>query len=145
MKVVRNKNEVFEMTASGIAEAAVETFMAREQQRFLAQNPQSVALAERARRALFDGVPMHWMSDWSTPCPLFVARAHGARFHDVDGHAYVDFCLGDTGSMFGHSPASIARALAEQGANGLTTMLPGRMPSSQASCWRSASACRSGR
>lgn len=44
MKVVRNKNEVFEMTASGIAEAAVETFMAREQQRFLAQNPQSVAL-----------------------------------------------------------------------------------------------------
>ena len=36
------------MTASGIAEAAVETFMAREQQRFLAQNPQSVALAERA-------------------------------------------------------------------------------------------------
>lgn len=71
------------MTASGIAEAAVETFMAREQQRFLAQNPQSVALAERARRALFDGVPMHWMSDWSTPCPLFVARAHGARFHDV--------------------------------------------------------------
>lgn len=33
------------MTASGIAEAAVETFMAREQQRFLAQNPQSVALA----------------------------------------------------------------------------------------------------
>ncbi|WP_134450983.1 transaminase, partial [Pseudomonas aeruginosa] len=113
------------MTASGIAEAAVETFMAREQQRFLAQNPQSVALAERARRALFDGVPMHWMSDWSTPCPLFVARAHGARFHDVDGHAYVDFCLGDTGSMFGHSPAPIARALAEQGANGLTTMLPG--------------------
>lgn len=36
------------MTASGIAEAAVETFMAREQQRFLAQNPQSVALAEQA-------------------------------------------------------------------------------------------------
>ena len=89
------------------------------------RQPQSVALAERARRALFDGVPMHWMSDWSTPCPLFVARAHGARFHDVDGHAYVDFCLGDTGSMFGHSPAPIARALAEQGANGLTTMLPG--------------------
>ena len=75
---------------------------------------------------------MHWMSDWSTPCPLFVERAHGARFHDVDGHVYVDFCLGDTGSMFGHSPAPIARHSPSRGANGLTTMLPGRMPSSPA-------------
>ncbi|CAD5107133.1 aspartate aminotransferase family protein [Zestomonas carbonaria] len=113
------------MTASGIAEHAVETFAARERQRFLEQNPKSVALAERARHSLFGGVPMHWMADWSTPCPLFVERAQGARFHDVDGHEYIDFCLGDTGSMFGHSPAPIARALAEQAGNGLTTMLPG--------------------
>eukprot|EP01031_Cornospumella_fuschlensis_P051695 gene51695-63202_t len=83
------------------------------------------ARRERARQSLFGGVPMHWMSDWSTPCPLFVERAQGARFHDVDGHEYVDFCLGDTGSMFGHSPEPIARAIAEQGARGLTTMLPG--------------------
>ncbi|UXY52944.1 aspartate aminotransferase family protein [Pseudomonas tohonis] len=113
------------MTASGIAESAVETFAAVERARFIAQNPKSLALAERARHSLFGGVPMHWMSDWSTPCPLFVERAQGARFHDVDGHEYVDFCLGDTGSMFGHSPAPIARAIAEQGARGLTTMLPG--------------------
>ncbi|PAU52329.1 aspartate aminotransferase family protein [Pseudomonas sp. PIC25] len=113
------------MTASGIADRAVEILAARERARFLEQNPKSVALAERARHSLFGGVPMHWMSDWSTPCPLFVSRAQGARFYDVDGHEYLDFCLGDTGSMFGHSPAPIARAIAEQGANGLTTMLPG--------------------
>jgi len=113
------------MTASGIAEAAVAAFAGGERQRFLDHNPASVALAGRARRSLFGGVPMHWMADWSTPCPLFVSHAHGARFHDVDGHEYVDFCLGDTGSMFGHSPPAIARAIAEQGANGLTTMLPG--------------------
>ncbi|WP_137886201.1 aspartate aminotransferase family protein [Pseudomonas sp. 2FE] len=113
------------MTASGISESAVETLAARERARFLEQNPNSIALAERARHSLFGGVPMHWMSDWSTPSPLFVSRAQGARFYDVDGHEYVDFCLGDTGSMFGHSPAPIARALAEQGGNGLTTMLPG--------------------
>lgn len=113
------------MTASGISESAVETLAARERARFLEQNPNSIALAERARHSLFGGVPMHWMSDWSTPSPLFVSRAQGARFYDVDGHDYVDFCLGDTGSMFGHSPAPIARALAEQGGNGLTTMLPG--------------------
>ncbi|MBD9483248.1 aspartate aminotransferase family protein [Pseudomonas sp. PDM14] len=113
------------MTSSGIAEQAVEAFATRERARFLQQNPKSVALAERARHSLFGGVPMHWMSDWSTPSSLFVSRAKGARFYDVDGHEYIDFCLGDTGSMFGHSPDPIAKAIAEQGANGLTTMLPG--------------------
>jgi glutamate-1-semialdehyde 2,1-aminomutase len=113
------------MTASGIAPAAVDTFVERERQRFLERNPKSVALAERARHSLYGGVPMHWMADWSTPVPLFVERAQGARFYDVDGHEHIDFCLGDTGSMFGHSPAPIAQAIAEQGHHGLTTMLPG--------------------
>jgi len=113
------------MNSSGIAETAVQALAAHERQRFLEQHPRSVALAGRARHALFGGVPMHWMSDWSTPVPLFVERAEGARFFDVDGHEYVDFCLGDTGSMFGHSPAPIAAALREQAGRGLTTMLPG--------------------
>ncbi|SFQ52701.1 glutamate-1-semialdehyde 2,1-aminomutase [Geopseudomonas sagittaria] len=113
------------MSPSGIAEHAVEVLSARERQRFLDHHPNSVALAARARQALFGGVPMHWMSDWSTPVPLFVERAQGARFFDVDGHDYVDFCLGDTGSMFGHSPAPVAAALREQAGNGLTSMLPG--------------------
>ncbi|WP_145002404.1 aspartate aminotransferase family protein [Pseudomonas oryzihabitans] len=113
------------MTPSGISEAAVQQFVARERARFLARNPQSLALAERARQSLFGGVPMHWMNDWSMPSALFVSQAQGARFQDVDGHAYVDFCLGDTGSMFGHSPAPIAWALVEQSVRGLTTMLPG--------------------
>jgi glutamate-1-semialdehyde 2,1-aminomutase len=113
------------MTPSGISEAAVQQFVARERARFLERNPQSLALAERARHSLFGGVPMHWMSDWSMPCALFVSHAQGARFSDVDGHEYVDFCLGDTGSMFGHSPAPISWALVEQSVRGLTTMLPG--------------------
>ena len=113
------------MTSSGISSQAVAQFFAAEQARFLQRNPRSQALAERARQSLFGGVPMHWMADWSTPCPLFVERAKGARFHDVDGHEYIDFCLGDTGSMFGHSPEPVAKALAEQAGNGLTTMLPG--------------------
>src|SRR3989338_5183725 len=121
----RYSNEVFNMTASGIRPSAVETFAQRERERFIARNPKSVALAERARHSLYGGVPMHWMADWSTPVPLFVERAKGARFYDVDGHEYIDFCLGDTGTMFGHSPDPIATAIAEQGNNGLTTMLPG--------------------
>ncbi len=113
------------MTSSGISSQAVAQFFAAEQARFLQRNPRSQALPERARQSRFGGVPMHCMPDWATPCPLFVERAKGARFHDVDGHEYIDFCLGDTGSMFGHSPEPVAKALAEQAGNGLTTMLPG--------------------
>src|SRR4051812_8585950 len=67
---------------------------------------------------------MHWMRDWSTPHPLFVRRANGVEVEDVDGNRYLDFCFGDTGAMFGHSPPAIARALADTGAAGITSMLP---------------------
>jgi glutamate-1-semialdehyde 2,1-aminomutase len=72
-------------------------------------------------------VPMHWMTDWPQPFPLVVTGARGARLWDLDGHALDDFCLGDTGSMFGHSPPPVARALARQAKAGLTYMLPSAM------------------
>lgn len=81
---------------------------------------------EHARRAthLHAGVPMHWMRDWPTPFPLVVAHASGATLTDIDGHVLADFCLGDTGAMFGHSPAPVARTIAAQAARGLATLLP---------------------
>jgi glutamate-1-semialdehyde 2,1-aminomutase len=96
----------------------------REAETFHQHHPRSAQLAEQAKQSLYGGVPMHWMSDWSTPFPLFVREANGARFTDVDGHSYADFCLGDTGSMFGHSPAPVAKVIAEHAAHGYTTMLP---------------------
>lgn len=113
------------MTTSGISQDAINTITKRERIRFLDNNPKTLALAEKAKLSLYGGVPMHWMSDWSTPVPLFVSHAKNSRFFDVDGHEYIDFCLGDTGSMFGHSPDPIAQAIASQGNRGLTTMLPG--------------------
>lgn len=97
----------------------------RERAHYAAQHPRSQALAQRAAQHLLFGVPLHWMNDWSTPFPLHIAQAQGARLTDADGHHYVDFCLGDTGAMFGHSPAPVARAIAAQAARGITTMLPG--------------------
>ena len=67
---------------------------------------------------------MPWMVRWPGGFPVFADEAHGARFRDVDGHEYVDFCLGDTAAMTGHSPEPTVRALAEQGARGITLMLP---------------------
>jgi glutamate-1-semialdehyde 2,1-aminomutase len=95
-----------------------------ERERFINSHPQSMALAQAAQRHYLFGVPLHWMRDWPSPATLFVAQAQGATLTCADGVRYADFCLGDTGAMFGHSPAPLAHAIAEQAARGLTCMLP---------------------
>ncbi|HYH90488.1 MAG TPA: aspartate aminotransferase family protein [Solirubrobacteraceae bacterium] len=102
----------------------VDELMARELERFRAEHPRSHALTEEARRSLLGGVPMHWMVRWPGGFPVWAAEAKGARFRDVDGHEYVDFCLGDTGAMTGHAPEPTLRALAAQAPRGITLMLP---------------------
>ena len=98
-----------------------------EIRRYLDTHPRSVALAADDARHFLFGVPLHWMRDWPVPATLHVARAAGNRLWCADGHEYIDFCLGDTGAMFGHSPAPVARAIAEQASNGLTAMLPSKL------------------
>ena len=110
-------------TRNGIDWPRALAVQARERAHFIAANPHSRDLSERAQQHLLFGVPMHWMSDWATPFALHVHEARGAQLTDVDGHRLADFCLGDTGAMFGHSPPAVARALAQQAARGFTTML----------------------
>jgi len=112
-------------TIAGISRTAVDRMLASERDRFIGLHPESRALAARGALHWLHGVPLHWMSDWGTPFPVHVAEARGATLADVDGNRYVDFCLGDTGAMFGHSPAPVAAALAAQVGKGMTTMLPG--------------------
>lgn len=112
-------------TIAGIARAAIEALLERERASFVARYPRSQALAARGAKRWLGGVPMHWMGDWGTPFPLHVAAASGAELEDVDGHRYADFCLGDTGAMFGHSPPPVSAAIERQAGQGLTTMLPG--------------------
>jgi glutamate-1-semialdehyde 2,1-aminomutase len=109
---------------AGVSARAVAAITARERERFAAAHPMSRRLAEQARQSWLHGVPMHWMLDWGTPFPLFVREAHGNRLIDADGQEYLDFCLGDTGAMFGHSPAPVAQAIAAQAARGMSMMLP---------------------
>ena len=104
--------------------AAVAAMLERERALFVQRNPTSGKLADKASRHWLGGVPMMWMSDWGTPFQLFIDTAQGITLTDADGNTYKDFCLGDTGAMFGHSPAPVAEALARQAGRGLTTMLP---------------------
>ena len=67
---------------------------------------------------------MNWMVRWAGPFPVFVASAKGSHIKDIDGHEYADFCLGDTGAMFGHSPQPVVEAIKAHAGSGITTMLP---------------------
>jgi glutamate-1-semialdehyde 2,1-aminomutase len=98
--------------------------MQREQQRFVNDRPKSKALFERAGKSQLAGVPMNWMRKWAGAFPPFVREAQGAHFFDVDGNRYIDFCLGDTGAMTGHSPFATSKAVEEQAKRGITLMLP---------------------
>ncbi|ELW9450109.1 aspartate aminotransferase family protein [Burkholderia cenocepacia] len=109
---------------TGIEHERVQALLVRERAEYAQRNPKSQAMSARAAPQLMFGVPLHWMNDWSTPFALHVAQAQGAQLTDVDGHTLADFCLGDTGAMFGHSPAVVTEALATQARHGLTTMLP---------------------
>ena len=103
---------------------SVQDLLEAELARFDAGHPRSRSLAEQARASLLGGVPMHWMMRWPGSFPVFAVDAQGARFRDADGLEYVDFCLGDTGAMAGHSPGPTVRAVADQAARGITLMLP---------------------
>lgn len=95
-----------------------------EELRFVELHPRSAELAAEARRSLLGGVPMAWMTKWPGSFPIFFDHAEGARFTDVDGHEYIDMCLGDTGAMTGHALPAVTAALSAQAARGITTMLP---------------------
>jgi glutamate-1-semialdehyde 2,1-aminomutase len=100
------------------------TALAAERRRFVAEHPRSQALFEEAKASLLDGVPMNWMIRWAGDFPLFIKEGSGARFTDVDGREYVDFCLGDTGAMTGHAPNDSIDAIVERLRRGTTFMLP---------------------
>jgi len=102
----------------------LDELMAVEEQRFLDAHPKSGELFQTAKLSMPGGVPMSWMSKWPGAYPVFVEEAKGATFVDVDGNTYIDFCLGDTGSMTGHSPEATVTAIREQVGRGLSAMLP---------------------
>ena len=109
---------------STIDRAHLKRITAREETRFLELHPKSGELFEKAKQVMPGGVPMSWMAKWPGAYPVFVDSAQGAHFTDVDGNEYVDLCLGDTGSMTGHSPKATVEAINDQLKRGLTAMLP---------------------
>ena len=105
--------------------AKVAELTERERARYEREHPRSKALYAQSEH-LFGRVPMTWMNKWAGGFPLGFVQARGATITDLDGHQLVDFALGDTGAMAGHSPEPLVRALATRVGElgGVTTMLP---------------------
>jgi glutamate-1-semialdehyde 2,1-aminomutase len=103
----------------------VRDLLEEETARFVEERPRSKALYAEARQHLVGGVPMSWMRIWSGGFPVFVESAKGVHVTDVDGHRYLDLCLGDTGALCGHGQPEIVDAITSQMRHGgTTTMLP---------------------
>jgi glutamate-1-semialdehyde 2,1-aminomutase len=100
--------------------------LGRERDRFLERHPRSRAAYRAAGASLLGGVPMTWMNKAAGGFPVYLAEARGATVTDLDGHRYVDLCLGDTAAMAGHSPEPTVRAVQRRYAElgGATAMLP---------------------
>ena len=108
-----------------IDRARLTEIYARERHDFVARHPRSAAAYARSEH-LFGRVPMTWMNKNAGGFPIYLERARGNRVWDIDGFEYVDFALGDTGAMAGHSPEATVTAIQHRIANqgGITTMAP---------------------
>ena len=103
----------------------LQTLFDRERATFAQNHPKSAAAYDRADH-LFGRVPMTWMNKKAGGFPIYFDRAVGNRVWDIDGNEYIDFALGDTGAMAGHSAPAVVEAITKRVAKdgGLTTMLP---------------------
>src|SRR4051794_40207187 len=107
-----------------LSASAVHAMLVREQTLFAEKHSNSKASFEAGQAHYLYGAPSHWMRRWSGGFPLVAQAALGTRLTCVDGHDYVDFCLGDTGGMCGHGHPAVTEAVAAQLAKGATLMLP---------------------
>jgi len=110
-----------------IAREKVQELAKKELDEWLGKQPLSKAMTDRARKSSPFGVLGNHQKDWNNmPQNIYVKRAYGNKLWDIDGHEYLDFCLGDTPDMYGHgdrNPA-IKAAAAHLLENGIHTMAP---------------------
>lgn len=88
----------------------------RMSEEYVSRTPTSRTLHQRARKVLPAGVS--YGIRYFEPYPFYVARARGSKLWDVDGNEYVDFWLGHTALILGHSPSQVVAAVKRQLENG---------------------------
>jgi glutamate-1-semialdehyde 2,1-aminomutase len=83
---------------------------------YVSKTSKSKALYERAKKVLPAGVS--YGIRYFEPYPFYTAKAKGSKLYDVDGNEYIDFWLGHTALILGHSPPPVVNAVKRQIENG---------------------------
>ncbi|MBI3647648.1 MAG: aminotransferase class III-fold pyridoxal phosphate-dependent enzyme [Actinobacteria bacterium] len=96
----------------------------REDASFAAARPRSLALWNRGKRSMPNGVPMSWLRTSYDHPPLFISEGEGARFRDVDGNEYSDFNIADMSMFGGYAPPPVVKAVSRRVAQGSQFLLP---------------------
>ena len=89
-------------------EDSIDQLIREESERFLARQPASGRLIERARRRLAGGATSNWQI--ADPQAVWMSHGSGSRIFDVDGAEYSDFHGGYGVSLAGHAPPGDRRA-----------------------------------
>jgi glutamate-1-semialdehyde 2,1-aminomutase len=85
-------------------------------EKYVSKTYKSKSLYERAKKVLPAGVS--YGIRYFEPYPFYTSKAKGCKLYDVDGNEYIDFWLGHTALILGHSPPAIVKAVGKQLENG---------------------------
>jgi glutamate-1-semialdehyde 2,1-aminomutase len=112
------------MTALGdLDRARIGDLHASELARFRQERPRSLAMLERARAHMPNGLPMSWMASDNDQA-VYIDRGDGSGFTDIDGFGYVDFNASDMAMYCGHANPAIVAAVHAQVARSTQFLLP---------------------
>lgn len=78
--------------------------------------PKSAALLEKAKKYMPGGETR--AAVWFDPYPLWIDKAGGCRFTDIDSHEYIDFHNCYTVMILGHANPKVVAAVREQAPKG---------------------------
>src|SRR5690349_560978 len=112
------------MTAQGdLDRTRIGELHAQELTRFRNDRPATMAMLERARAHMPNGVPMSWMVT-DNDQPVYIDSGHGPGFTDIDGFSYLDFNASDMAMFGGHANPAIVAAVQAQAARSTQFLLP---------------------
>jgi glutamate-1-semialdehyde 2,1-aminomutase len=112
------------MTAQGdLDRTRIGELHAQELARFRNDRPATMAMLERARAHMPNGVPMSWMVT-DNDQPVYIDSGHGPGFTDIDGFSFLDFNASDMAMFGGHANPAIVAAVQAQAARSTQFLLP---------------------